>query len=79
MKPHNCFLLHLLFNLYFFVRSESPVVCSSDSESCKIHEDNLLESVGNVGNIDECRQLCYDKKVTTIEKGSYRSFTSWKN
>jgi len=62
MRPHNCFLIHLLFNLYFFVRSESPVVCSSDSESCKIHEDNLLESVGNVGNIDECRQLCYDNK-----------------
>ena len=40
--------------------SESPVTCYSNNTACEAHEDNLLDTVGGVLSIEDCRLLCYD-------------------
>ena len=54
--------IFLIFSSLFLVSvsGESPVSCASDNVACDAHEDNVLEEIGGVTNIEECRQLCYD-------------------
>merc|ERR1711892_1482321 len=40
--------------------SESPVTCYSNNTVCEAHEDNLLDTVGVVLSIEDCRLICYD-------------------
>ena len=41
---------------------DSPIGCSEDNVACIAHTDNLVEYVGGISDIDECRQLCNDQK-----------------
>jgi len=40
--------------------TESPVTCHSNNTACEMLEDNLLDTVGGVLSIEDCRLLCYD-------------------
>ena len=40
--------------------SESPVTCHSNNTACEAVEENLLDTVGGVLSIEDCRLLCYD-------------------
>ena len=42
------------------VSLSSPVQCSSENTACEVHEGTLIESVGGVTSLQECRQLCYE-------------------
>merc|ERR1719450_1144862 len=53
------FLAIFLVKILTFVQGDSPVTCASDNVACTVHEDNLLDIVGDVASIEECRQLCY--------------------
>ena len=58
-------ILFLVFmNIYATLASEkSPVTCASEGEACVIHEDSLLDTVGGVTTVEECRQLCQDTEA----------------
>ena len=36
------------------------MACSSENVACDAHDDNYLQSIGGVGAVEECRQLCED-------------------
>ena len=40
--------------------SESPVTCHGNNTACEVVEENLLDTVGGVLSIEDCRLLCYD-------------------
>ena len=40
--------------------NDSPVTCASDNIACDALEDNIMDSIGGVATIEECRQLCLD-------------------
>ena len=42
--------------------SDSPITCTSNQTACDNHEDNVLDKIGNVQTLEECRQLCYDNQ-----------------
>ena len=42
--------------------SESPVTCFSNNTACDNTADNVLDTVGGVGTVGECRQLCHDQE-----------------
>merc|ERR1712179_633005 len=35
--------------------------CSEDNVACIAHTDNLVEYIGGISDVDECRQLCNDE------------------
>ena len=64
-----CLVMMMQASLLFFllplvlaatVTLSSPVKCSSENTACEVHEGTLLESVGGVTSLQECRQLCYE-------------------
>ena len=62
MKSTIMFLVFL--DIYATLASEeSPVTCASEGEACAIHEDSLLDTVGGVATVEECRQLCQDTEA----------------
>ena len=40
---------------------ESPIGCSENNVACIAHEGNLIEYVGEISDVAECRQLCHDE------------------
>ena len=56
-------LLLVLFSLLLAtVSGESPVTCSSSDVACNTEQENILDGIGGVATIEECRQLCYDNE-----------------
>ncbi len=54
------FLLNTVKPYLASITLDSPVTCSSNNTACDNSEDNLLDTVGGVATLEECRQLCYD-------------------
>ena len=40
---------------------ESPVTCSREGVECYFNEDNLIDTLIQIPNVAECRQLCQDE------------------
>ena len=38
----------------------SPVTCSSNNTACENIDDNLIDAIGGIANVEECRQMCYN-------------------
>ena len=41
---------------------DSPIACSENNVACIAHSHNLVEYVGDIADVDECRQLCNDEQ-----------------
>ena len=41
----------------------SPIGCSEDNVACVANSENMVQYIGGVSDVDECRQLCHDEKA----------------
>ena len=75
MENYVSFIIIHSFITYSIVSGDNALECATDNIFCEAHSDNLLDSVGGVINIEECRQLCQDTK--TCEYLTYYSRDSF--
>ena len=54
---------------------DSPIGCSENNVACIAHSENLVDYVGGISDVEECRQLCNDEKA--CEYLTYYDVTSF--